>query len=87
MLSLPDLRRCPGPPLLQLLHRDRVLHNARDALDVARFLAQPSRQDILSHLGHLRRIAADRGFRRGWCWHMLRQRWGTAALAEHGIEV
>ncbi|GAB4816582.1 hypothetical protein N2152v2_003628 [Parachlorella kessleri] len=71
----------------QLLHRDRVMFNVRDALDVARFLALPTKHDIESHLGHLRRLAAERGCRPGWCWHMLRQRWGEAALREHGVEV
>ena len=63
------------------------MYNVRDALDVARFLALPTKQDIESHLGHLRRLAAERGRRPGWCWHMLRQRWGEAALQEHGVEV
>jgi hypothetical protein len=71
---------------MQVLHRDRLMYNVRDALDVARFLALPSKPDIEAHLGHLRRIAAERGHRPGWCWHMLRQRWGEAALREHGFD-
>lgn len=75
------------PKPAQVLHRDRLLHNARDALDLARFLALPQRADIEAHLANLRRLAAERGHRRGWCWHMLRQRWGAVALEEHGIRV
>lgn len=61
--------------------------NVRDALDVARFLALPERADMEAHAARLRRIAEERGRRKGWCWHMLRQRWGEAALQEHGIQV
>ena len=33
------------------------------------------------------RIAAERGYRPGWAWHLLRQRWGAAALHVAGLEV
>lgn len=70
----------------QVLHRDRVLYNVRNAADVARFLADPRREDVEDHLSNLRRLADERGYRRGWCWHMLRTRWGEGTLRGLGME-
>lgn len=39
---------------LQLIHGDRTMYNARDGSDLARFLADPVREDIDSHLQNLR---------------------------------
>eukprot|EP00887_Chlorella_sp_A99_P004435 scaffold30.g4435.t1 len=70
----------------QVLHRDRVLYNLRSAWDVAKFLADPQLDDVLEHRANLERLAEERGYRRGWCWHMLRSRWGEAALAQLGVQ-
>lgn len=69
-----------------MLHRDRVLFNVRNAADVARFLADPVQEDVEAHRDNLLRLAAERGYRRGWAWHMLRLRWGEAALARFGVD-
>ena len=73
------------PCCLQFLHGDRLLFNARGGDDLARFLADPRREDIEAHLENLTRLATERKYRPGWCWHMLRLRWGEAALQRHGI--
>ncbi len=70
----------------QVLHRDRVLFNVRNGWDVARFLADPRREDVEAHRDNLARLAAERGYRRGWCGHMLRLRWGAATLRALGVE-
>ena len=69
----------------QLLHKDRILYNCRDALDIARFLADPREEDIRLHLENLQKLALDRGYHQGWCWYMLRARWGDAALRNLGF--
>lgn len=69
-----------------MLHRDRVLFNVRNGWDVARFLADPRREDVEAHRDNLARLAAERGYRRGWCGHMLRLRWGGATLRALGVE-
>lgn len=69
----------------QVLHRDRVLYNVRNAGDVARFLADPKRDDVDAHLLNLRRLAEERRYKRGWCWHMLKSRWGEGCLREFKI--
>jgi hypothetical protein len=75
------------PPLwLQVLHRDRVLFNVRNGWDVAKFLADPQREDVEAHRANLLRLAAERGYRRGWAWHMLRLRWGEATLRALGVD-
>ena len=84
------LTLAPTPPSTptphpQVLHRDRVLYNVRSAWDVAKFLADPQLEDVVEHRQNLERLAADRGYRRGWCWHMLRTRWGGAALRQLGL--
>lgn len=76
----------PPPPPRQVLHRDRVLFNVRNGWDVARFLADPRREDVEAHRDNLARLAAERGYRRGWCGHMLRLRWGGATLRALGVE-
>ncbi|KAL4421129.1 hypothetical protein ABPG77_001524 [Micractinium sp. CCAP 211/92] len=70
----------------QVLHRDRVLFNVRNGWDVARFLSDPRREDVEAHRDNLARLAAERGYRRGWCGHMLRLRWGAATLRALGVE-
>jgi len=70
----------------QLQHRDRVLYNVRNADDVARFLADPRRADVEGHLENLQRLAAERGYRKGWCWYMLRTRWGEKLLQDLKID-
>lgn len=77
----------PYPPTHQVLHRDRILFNVRNGWDVAKFLSDPQKEDVEAHRDNLVRIAAERGYRRGWCWHMLRLRWGGATLAALGLEV
>jgi hypothetical protein len=71
----------------QILHRDRVLYNVRDAGDVARFLADPRRADVEEHLANLERLSEERRYRRGWAWHMLRSRWGKPALDQFGVKL
>ena len=71
----------------QVLHRDRVLYNMRNAGDVARFLADPCREEVEAHAENLRRLAGERGYRKGWCWYMLRTRWGAAQLRELKFDV
>ena len=66
----------------QILHRDRVLYNVRDAGDVARFLSDPRKEDVEAHALNLKRLATERGYRRGWCWYMLRSRWGLGVLKQ-----
>ena len=46
----------------------------------------PCREDVEQHRENLLRLAAERGYRRGWCWHMLRLRWGEATLRGMGLE-
>ncbi len=46
----------------------------------------PLREDVEEHRDNLLRLAAERGYRRGWCWHMLRLRWGEATLRGMGLE-
>lgn len=70
----------------QVLHRDRVLFNVRNGWDVAKFLSEPQKEDVEQHRDNLLRLAAERGYRRGWCWHMLRLRWGEATLRGMGLE-
>jgi hypothetical protein len=69
----------------QVLHRDRVLFNVRNGWDVAKFLSEPQQEDVEQHRDNLVRLAAERGYRRGWCWHMLRLRWGEATLRNMGL--
>ncbi|KAL6770480.1 hypothetical protein ACKKBF_B31405 [Auxenochlorella protothecoides x Auxenochlorella symbiontica] len=66
----------------QVLHRDRILFNVRSGEDIARFLSSPSLEAVLEHGENLRRIALERGYQMGWCWQMLRLRWGGATLAD-----
>lgn len=68
------------PP--QVLHRDRILFNVRSGEDIARFLSSPNLEAVLEHGENLRRIALERGYHMGWCWQMLRLRWGGATLAD-----
>jgi hypothetical protein len=70
-----------------VLHRDRLLFNVRNGWDVAKFLAAPRREDVEAHRDNLLRLAGERGYRRGWAWHMLRMRWGADALRQFSIEV
>lgn len=70
----------------QILHRDRVLYNMRNGLDIARFLADPTRRDVDLHLANLQRLARERRYHPAWCWHMLRARWGEQQLRRLGIE-
>lgn len=70
----------------QILHKDRVLYNVRNAEDIARFLADPKKEEVESHLENLTRLAAERKYRKGWCWHMLRARWGEQTLQNFGIK-
>lgn len=44
------------------------------------------REDVEQHRENLMRLAAERGYRRGWCWHMLRLRWGEATLKGMGLD-
>ncbi|PRW33168.1 hypothetical protein C2E21_7814 [Chlorella sorokiniana] len=69
----------------QVLHRDRVLFNVRNGWDVAKFLSEPQKEDVEQHRDNLLRLAAERGYRRGWCWHMLHLRWGEATLRSMGL--
>lgn len=69
----------------QILHKDRVLFNVRHGVDVARFLADPRPKDVQEHADNLERLAAERKYRKGWCWHMLRARWGEQALVGLGF--
>jgi len=71
----------------QVLHRDRVLYNVRGADDVAKFLADPRKEDVESHAENLKRLAEERGYRRGWVWYMLRSRWGERVLKSMGLDV
>lgn len=64
-----------------------MLFNVRNGWDVARFLAEPDREEVQAHRDNLLRLAGERGYRRGWCWHLLRLRWGAATLARFGIDV
>ena len=41
-------------PSTQVLHGERSLHNARGGWDLARFLADPDRDDVEAHLANLR---------------------------------
>lgn len=34
---------------------------------------------------NLERLAIERGYRRGWCWYMLRTRWGETTLRSLGL--
>jgi hypothetical protein len=70
----------------QILHRDRVLYNMRNGLDIARFLADPTRKDVDLHLANLQRLARERRYHPTWCWHMLRARWGEKQLRRLGME-
>ena len=69
----------------QVLHKDRCLYNVRNASDLVKFLADPTEEDIKSHLNNLERLAQERNYKRGWCWYMLKSRWGEQALAKFGI--
>ena len=69
----------------QLLHRDRMLFNVRSGADVAVFLAEARRADVEAHAANLERLAAERGYRRGWCWHALCMRWGRGTLERLGV--
>jgi hypothetical protein len=68
----------------QVLHRDRVLFNVRSGEDVARFLADPRIEDVEGHVENLVRLAEERGYRKRWCWYMLRARWGEGTLKRFG---
>lgn len=70
----------------QILHRDRVLYNMRNGLDIARFLADSTRKDVDLHLANLQRLARERRYHPAWCWHMLRARWGESQLRRLGVE-
>jgi hypothetical protein len=70
----------------QVLHRDRVLYNVRGAGDVAKFLADPRKEDVEAHAENLNRLAEERGYRRGWVWYMLRSRWGQGVLKSIGMD-
>jgi hypothetical protein len=72
---------------VQVLHRERVLYNVRSGWDLALFLADPRREDVEAHRTNLERLAAERQYRRRWCWHMLRARWGEDTLKTMGIRV
>ena len=69
----------------QVLHKDRCLFNVRDATDLARFLSDPRREDVEKHLENLERLSIERNYKRGWCWHMLRSRWGEKNLHKMGF--
>lgn len=69
----------------QVLHKDRSLYNVRNASDLAKFLADPNKEDIESHLGNLERVAVERNYKKGWCWHMLKTRWGQKTLENFGM--
>lgn len=69
----------------QVLHKDRCLFNVRDATDLARFLSDPRKEDVEKHLENLERLAIERNYKRGWCWHMLRSRWGEKNLHKMGF--
>lgn len=67
------------------MHRDRVLFNVRNGWDVAKFLADPQKEDVEAHRANLARLADERGYRPGWVWRMLCLRWGAAALHAMGL--
>jgi hypothetical protein len=69
----------------QVLHKDRCLFNVRDATDLARFLSDPRKEDVEKHLENLERLSMERNYKRGWCWHMLRSRWGEKNLHKMGF--
>lgn len=69
----------------QVLHKDRCLFNVRNAMDLAKFLSDPRKEDIESHKQNLERLAAERGYKSGWCWHLLRSRWGKRNLEKFGV--
>ena len=62
---------------MQVLHGERSLHNARGGWDLARFLADPDKDDVEAHLANLRcelgfgRVqeghCRGRTLRRGFC--------------------
>ena len=70
----------------QVFHRDRILYNVREASDIAKFLENPRIEAINMHLENLNRLAADRGYHHGWCWYMLKARWGASVLRKFGIQ-
>lgn len=74
------------PARSQVLHRDRVLYNVRNAWDVAKFLSDPAKEDVEAHRANLLRLAAEREYRAGWARHMLRRRWGAATLRAMGLD-
>lgn len=69
----------------------RVMHDARDAADVASFVAQAVESDVRSHMINLIRIAWDKHedsrYGPDWILHRLQQRWGQAALDEFGVNM
>lgn len=67
---------------MQVLHRDRILFNVRSGADIATFLSSPTLEDVLAHSDNLRRIALERRYQLGWCWQMLKLRWGGAVLSD-----
>ncbi|KAK9829184.1 hypothetical protein WJX72_004367 [[Myrmecia] bisecta] len=69
----------------QVIHRERTMYNVRNGRDLAKFLADPVKEDIASHLMNLRRLQEDRRYSPGWCLIMLQSRWGKTALEQHGI--
>lgn len=69
----------------QVLHKDRCLYNVRNASDLVKFLADPTKEDIEEHLENLVRLAQERNYKKGWCWHMLKTRWGENALQKYNI--
>lgn len=64
MVALPilsgllSMQLCCGPqsvsPCLQLLRGSRVMHNIRNGTDIARFLADASKEHMQEHLDNLR---------------------------------
>lgn len=70
----------------QVLHRRRSKYNARNGLDLARFLADPQREDYDEHFESLARVEADRGYHKAWKFHMLRARWGDETMSAFGAD-
>lgn len=47
---------------VQVLHRYRSRYNLRNGRDLARFLADPRREDYEEHCESLSRLEAERGY-------------------------
>jgi len=79
------------PHMLASMADGRVLHNARNAADVASFVATAQLQGLRQHAFNLIRWAFDR---RGdstmygpqWVMTRLQERWGLAALLQFGVD-